>query len=277
MRGTTGTAWIGAAVLAGTLTATSCGAERTAETRAVQGQAPAAPTPTPSPTPPPPRRIDCAKEKCVALTFDDGPGPYTEGLLDDLRRAGARATFFMLGQNVGEFPQTVRRMALEGHELANHSWSHPMLTNLSTSAVKSQVQRTQDAIRRASGVTPTLFRPPYGATDKRVAKAVALPEILWSVDTLDWRHRNVSRVRKSGVGEPRKGGIVLFHDIHESTVKAVPEVVAGLKRKGFTPVTVSELYGDTPPEAGRSYLERVEPQQTPPPVEYDRETSTAQG
>ncbi|MFI6517287.1 polysaccharide deacetylase family protein [Spirillospora sp. NPDC050679] len=213
---------------------------------AVPGQRarPAAPSPapTPTPTPPPPRQIDCAKTKCVALTYDDGPGEYTARLLDDLKQAGVRATFFMLGQNVPAHRDLVRRMALEGHEVANHSWSHPQLTGLSSAGVRSQVRRTQEAIKEASGVEPKLFRPPYGATDGRVGKAVGMPQIMWDVDSLDWRYRSVARNAKVGVREPRKGAVVLYHDIHEASVEAAPKVVAGLKRRGFTLVTVSELY-----------------------------------
>ncbi|WP_308286867.1 polysaccharide deacetylase family protein [Actinomadura parmotrematis] len=211
------------------------------------------PTPTPTPSPPPPRDIDCAKVKCLALTFDDGPGEYTERLLKTLQDEGVRATFFMLGENVHHYRDLVRRMALDGQELANHSWSHPQLTGLTSSAVRSQVRRTQNAIKEAAGVTPALFRPPYGATDKRVGKAVGMPEIVWSVDTLDWRYRSVSRARRVGVKEPKRNGVVLFHDIHESTVDAMPAVVDGLKRRGFTLVTVSELYRGTPLKAGRLY------------------------
>lgn len=214
------------------------------------------PTPTPTPTPPPPRDIDCSKAKCVALTFDDGPGEYTERLLDDLKRADARATFFMLGQNVKPYRDLVRRMALEGHEVANHSWSHPQLTALSPAGVRSQVRRTNQAIKEASGVEPKMFRPPYGATNAMVAKAAAMPQILWSVDTLDWRYRNPARNARVAVREPDKGGIVLFHDIHRASVQAAPRVVEGLKKRGFTLVTVSELYQGTKLKPGRKYIER---------------------
>ncbi|WP_433327861.1 polysaccharide deacetylase family protein [Spirillospora sp. CA-294931] len=212
------------------------------------------------PKPPPPRAIDCQRVKCVALTFDDGPGAYTGKVLDDLRASGARATFFMLGQNVGGAPGIVRRMALEGHELANHSWSHPMLTGLSTAAVRSQVKRTQRAIATASGgVTPTLFRPPYGATNAQVGRAVGMPQIMWSVDSLDWQHRSVRRNIQAGVNEPKRGGVVLFHDIHKATAAAVPKVVSGLKRRGFTPVTVSELFRGQRLKPGHRYNERETP------------------
>ncbi|MFC7732272.1 polysaccharide deacetylase family protein [Actinomadura keratinilytica] len=184
--------------------------------------------------------------KCVALTFDDGPGAYTGLLLDRLRAARVHATFFLLGQNVAGHRDLVRRMVEEGHEVGNHSWSHPDLTTLPTWEVRAQVRRTQQAVQDVTGVAPALFRPPYGAVDERVANAVDMPLILWSVDTLDWLHRDVRRNITAGVREPRRGGIVLFHDIHRPTVAAVPSVLEGLRERGFTFVTVSELFGGRP-------------------------------
>ncbi|MFI0483729.1 polysaccharide deacetylase family protein [Actinomadura sp. 9N215] len=221
------------------------------------------------PAPPPPRRIDCDRAKCVSLTFDDGPGPYTARLLDTLKAGGARATFFLLGENVHAHPDVVRRMAMEGHEVANHTWSHSNLTTLPPAAVRSQIQRTQQAVKNASGVAPTLMRPPYGATNKQVGRAIGMPLILWSVDTLDWRHRSVSRDTKIGIKEPRSGGIVLFHDIHKPSVDAIPKVVDGLKKRGFTLVTVSELFQGTPLKPGQTYNERAQKTEpvtaSPPP------------
>ncbi|MFB4310640.1 polysaccharide deacetylase family protein [Actinomadura sp. GTD37] len=213
---------------------------------------------TRAPAPPPPRKIDCDRVKCVALTFDDGPGPYTAGLLDTLHKGGVRATFFMLGENVGAHRDVVRRMALEGHELANHSWSHPQLTGMSSAGVRSQIQRTQQAIAAASGgVKATLMRPPYGATNKRVGRDVGMPLILWSVDTLDWRYHNAARDARVGVKEANRGGIILFHDIHKTSVESIPKVVDGLKKRGFTFVTVSELFQGRPLKPGVTYSERV--------------------
>ncbi|MGK5556865.1 polysaccharide deacetylase family protein [Actinomadura kijaniata] len=244
--------------MAGTMAVVAgCGGMRAGQIVAARSSVPAPGGPsTPTPTPPPPRAIDCARTQCVALTFDDGPGEHTGRLLDDLRREGARATFFLLGQNVGAHRDLVRRMVLEGHEVANHSWSHPQLTGMSPDAVRSQVRRTSEAVREASGVTPTLFRPPYGATDGTVARAVGMPQILWSVDTLDWRDRSAARVVRVGVREPRKGGIVLLHDIHRTTVEAVPRVLSGLKKRGFTLVTVSEMFQGRQLRPGQKYEHR---------------------
>ncbi|WP_187437940.1 polysaccharide deacetylase family protein [Actinomadura decatromicini] len=212
-----------------------------------------------APAPPPPRKIDCLRTRCVSLTFDDGPGPYTARLLDTLKGRGVRATFFMLGENVGAHPDLVKRMSLEGHELANHSWSHPDLTSVSSGELRSQIQRTQAAIKGVSGVTPTLMRPPYGATNKQVGRAIGMPLILWSVDTLDWRYRSVARDTKVGIKEPASGGIVLFHDIHKPSVDSIPKVVDGLKKRGFTFVTVSEMFQGQPLQPGQTYTQRTQP------------------
>lgn len=251
-----------AVIGAGLLLAAGCShAERQARTAgehgAIKGKATA--TRPPSPTPPPPRKIDCDRVKCVALTFDDGPGPYTARLLETLKKNGVRATFFMLGENVGAHRDIVRRMALEGQEVANHSWSHPDLTTLSSSEVRSQIQRTQKAVKDASGVTPTLVRPPYGSTNKRVEHAIGMPLVLWSVDTLDWRYRDVARDTRVGVKEPESGGIVLFHDIHKPSVDSIPKVVDGLRKRGFTFVTVSELFTGQRLAPGTSYSQRTAP------------------
>ncbi|WP_243723325.1 polysaccharide deacetylase family protein [Actinomadura sp. 7K507] len=199
-------------------------------------------TSRPPAKPPPPRKIDCDRVKCVSLTFDDGPGPHTARLLDTLKAGGVRATFFMLGEVVQEHAGVVRRMALEGHEVANHTWSHPDLTGLSPKEVRSQIERTQKAIRNASGVEPALMRPPYGATNDEVGRTVGMPQILWSVDTKDWQFRSVSRDTKVGITKPERGGIVLYHDVHKESVDSIPKVVEGLKKRGFTLVTVTEMF-----------------------------------
>ncbi|MFI0451119.1 polysaccharide deacetylase family protein [Actinomadura sp. 6N118] len=206
------------------------------------------------------------RARCVALTFDDGPGEYTARLLDGLKAAGAYATFFMLGQNIMGNEALLKRMVQEGHEVANHSWSHPQMTKLSSGAVRWEVQRTNDAIQAASGVRPTMFRPPYGATDARVGRAVAMPQILWSVDSLDWQHRSVSTNIRIGTSEPKTGGIVLFHDIHKASVDAIPHVLSGLKRRGFTFVTVSQLFQGHKLKPGHQYLQAERPLPKPKPA-----------
>ncbi|MCK2212687.1 polysaccharide deacetylase family protein [Actinomadura sp. ATCC 31491] len=205
------------------------------------------------------RRFDCGRVKCVALTFDDGPGEHTGRLLDLLKQRDVRATFFVIGQMVAadKGGHTVRRIVQEGHEIGNHSWSHPALAGLSDEGVHRELQHTQDIVRRLTGVRMRVMRPPYGSTDAHVARETrreGLAQILWNVDTLDWRDRVPAKViRRAATATP--GSIVLMHDIHPTTVQAVPRVLDALGGKGFTFVTISELYG-RPPVPGRMYTER---------------------
>ncbi|MEV0615517.1 polysaccharide deacetylase family protein [Nonomuraea sp. NPDC050404] len=205
------------------------------------------------------RKFDCAKLKCVALTFDDGPGEHTGRLLDLLSSRDVRATFFVIGQMVAADKEgrTVRRIVDDGHEIGNHSWSHPALAGLSQEALKRELKYTDDIVRKLTGVRMRVMRPPYGSTDDQVeaeTRREGLAQILWNVDTLDWRDRVAATVAKRA-GDAKPGSIVLLHDIHRSTVDAVPKLLDSLDRKGYTFVTVSELYGRTP-SPGRTYTER---------------------
>jgi peptidoglycan/xylan/chitin deacetylase (PgdA/CDA1 family) len=207
-----------------------------------------------------PRRadVDCASRKCVALTFDDGPLTPTNKLLGILAAYRVKVTFFVVGQNVARYPEVVRRERVEGHELANHSYTHADLADSTPASVESELTRTQDAIRRAAGVTPVLMRPPYGSTDADVAavtKRLKLAQILWAVDPLDWKDRDSTIVERRVVNEVRPGYIVLMHDIHPTTVDAVPNIIRRLAAKGYTFVTVSELFG-RPLTPGQKYTKR---------------------
>ncbi|WP_283137395.1 polysaccharide deacetylase family protein [Rhizohabitans arisaemae] len=200
------------------------------------------------------------KSKCIALTFDDGPGKYTNLLLTMLAKHQARATFFVVGANVVESPRgLLLRMVREGHELANHTWDHPSLPSLPPLALRSQLRRTQEVVMSLSGVRMTLMRPPYGATDARVAaeaRRQGLAEVMWSIDTMDWRDRDSSLVARRTLRNPKPGAIVLYHDIHPTTIYAIPRILQGLERQGFTFVTVSELYGERKPQPGARYFKR---------------------
>ena len=206
------------------------------------------------------RRINCRRLKCVALTFDDGPGDYTGKLLDLLSARKVRATFFVVGQMVAAHggAQLVRRIVAEGHELGNHTWNHPPLTGLTDQGLRFQLKHTNDLVEQVTGVRMRVMRPPYGATNRRVAaeaRRLGLAQILWSVDTLDWLDRVPALVARRA-GKAAVGSIVLMHDIHRSTVQAVPALLDLLAKKGRTPVTISELYGRTP-TPGRMYTARM--------------------
>ena len=182
----------------------------------------------------------------IAMTFDDGPSPtLTPHLLDILKEKGVKATFFVIGQNVVHSPEIVARAAAEGHEIGNHSWSHPMLTKLSEERVQEEVQKTSSAIAEATGKKPTLLRPPYGAINHRIGKMIeekdGLTIILWSVDPLDWKSPGANVVAQRLIAGAKPGAITLSHDIKPGTIQAMPEVIDALKAKGYKFVTVSEL------------------------------------
>ncbi|WP_084960118.1 polysaccharide deacetylase family protein [Thermoactinospora rubra] len=202
--------------------------------------------------------VDCATRECVALTFDDGPGKHTGRLLDLLREHGVRATFFVLGEKAAEDRHgTLRRMVDDGHELGNHTWTHRQLTTLSSAGIRNELRRTQRLVEHLTGVRMRMMRPPFGATGRRVAaesRREGLAQVLWDVDTVDWRDRVPSVVARRA-GRARAGSVVLLHDIHRSTVEAMPELLSRLSHKGYAFVTVSELYG-TPLAPGREYPDR---------------------
>lgn len=189
----------------------------------------------------------CTEGRCVALTFDDGPSPETTPrLLDILAEHQVRATFFVLGSQAQAFPEIIARQIEEGHEVANHSWSHPDLTSLSEEALREEVVRTNEAIEKVTGSAPTLLRPPYGATGptvKRVAADLEMVQVMWDVDTRDWEHHDPARTL-AAVGDASAGSIILMHDIHATTVDAVEDVITALSGEGFGFATVSSLLTD---------------------------------
>lgn len=199
-----------------------------------------------------PKRVvpDCKKEKCVALTFDDGPGSYTPELLKILAEYDAQATFFLIGKNVEQHPDIVKAELAAGHELGNHTWSHQDLTKMSVAAAKKDLRKTDEAIKQVTGQHPTLIRPPYGAIGPTLKKSLTVPIALWDVDTLDWKTRDTKKTIKAAE-QVVPGSIVLMHDIHESTVKAVPKILADLKSQGYHFVTVTQIIGK--PKDGIGY------------------------
>lgn len=201
--------------------------------------------------------VDCAKAKCVALTFDAGPSENTPRLLDILKREHVHATFFMLGKNhIEKHPDLVRRIADEGHELANHTWSHKILTKTDSDEVRSQLSRVQDAVEKLTGRKPLLMRPPQGRTDERVSKIskeLGLAQVLWSVTAKDYRTTDSALIKKRVLEQTDRDGIILLHDIYRGTVPAVPGILAELKKRGYTVVTVSRLLAPATAEPGKVY------------------------
>ncbi len=192
----------------------------------------------------------------IAMTFDDGPHiQNTPRLLDMLKQRGIKATFFLVGENVVQYPQIVKRIVAEGHEIGNHSWSHPQLSKMTDASVHDELQRTHDAIVAACGVVPTIMRPPYGAFTPRQQRwchgEFGYQIILWDVDPLDWKVRNSAHVESEILKQTVSGSIVLSHDIHKTTVDAMPSTLDALIAKGFKFVTVSELILKDKPRAAK--------------------------
>src|SRR4029077_16688189 len=161
----------------------------------------------------------------IAMTFDDGPSAtLTPKLLDLLAAHHIKATFFVIGENVAEYPDNVSRAAREGHEIGKHSWSQPNFARMSDDNVRSQLRRTDDAIRSAIGIRPTLLRPPYGSITAREKRWIhdefGYRIILWDVDPYDWKRPGPAVVRNRILKETLRGSIVLSHDIHPGTIEA---------------------------------------------------------
>ncbi|MCG5220681.1 polysaccharide deacetylase family protein [Streptosporangium sp. KLBMP 9127] len=199
---------------------------------------------------------DCAPRKCVALTFNDGPGAHTPRLLSALAARGARATFFVTGSNAIAQPDLLRRMRDEGHVIGNHSWSHRNLAALSANRIADQLGRTQNAVHAAVGQTPTLARAPYGSAGPEVAmvaERMGLSLVRWNVDPGDEYLRDPADVVRRTVKGARPGAIIALHGVSGSTVDAMPTVLDELTRRGYIFVTVPELYGTQPMMPGQTY------------------------
>lgn len=239
-------------------------------------------TPSPAPTPDMTRTqalsrgIDPAKPM-LALTFDDGPAPGTGRVLDALNLYGARGTFFILGKNIEGNEEIIKRAALGGHQLAAHSWSHPNFNDISDSAITSQMQRTMDKIFELTGQQVTMVRTPFGASNRvsrRPLAKMGLPLILWSVDSLDWSTRSVSKTIRAIRKGAENGAIILCHDVWDSTGQAMETIVPELISKGYQLVTVAEMmsFRDEPLKPGWEYsfldISRIEPGLTPLPQTF---------
>ena len=195
-------------------------------------------------------------ERYVALTFDDGPNPETTiKLLDTLKARGVKATFFVLGSRAAQHPAIVRRMVAEGHEVANHSWNHPQLPKIPRAAAEKQIEDTQAAVAQATGQRPIYIRPPYGAMTpalrSHLEQKYGLTFIYWSVDPLDWKNRNANTVREKVLAQVHPGAIILLHDIHPTTVAAVPQMLDTLIARGYKFATTSEIIAMDRPGAPR--------------------------
>ncbi len=204
--------------------------------------------PLPSPDKP---KEDVKPRPRVALTFDDGPdNKYTEQILDVLKEYDAKATFFLVGTQVKKYPDMAKRIVEEGHAVGNHSWSHGDLTKLSATQRAEQIDKAQQIIEQATGVSPRLMRAPYGALSKDVLATIhedRMKHVAWTVDTRDWAGSSVEDMYKNVMANTRDGGIILMHSFGgrknalEHTVKLLPKIIEDLRAKGYELVTVEEM------------------------------------
>lgn len=187
------------------------------------------------------RYDETKKRPMVALTFDDGPGEYTQELLDCLTANNAKATFFMLGPNVETYPEVAKALKDAGMEIGNHTWSHNPLTNMNSDGVANEVNSTNDALTKATGGPATVMRPPGGAYNESVQAALGMPLIMWSIDTKDWATLSEDQTYQKTMDNVKDGSVVLMHDIHEWSVRAAIRAIPELVEQGYKLVTISEM------------------------------------
>lgn len=203
--------------------------------------------------------VDCSKYKCIALTFDDGPSPYTDRLLQILKDNDAKATFFEIGNKVAANPEGAKRVVEAGMELGSHTWEHPNMTAIPPEDIPSQLSKASDAIEKATGQRPKLFRTAGGLINDAVlaeAKKQGLADINWDVIPFDWANdANTAATRYMLMTQIKPNSVVLFHDAYSSTVDLIYQFLPVLKANGYHMVTVTQMIG--PREPGSTYGSRV--------------------
>lgn len=202
--------------------------------------------------------VDCAVEKCVAFTFDDGPGPYTDRLLQILNDNDAKATFFLIGNKVAANPDGAKRIAEAGMEIGSHTWEHPNMTTIPPEDIAAQFSKANDAIEAATGSRPKLVRTAGGLINDQVlaeAGKQGLADINWDVIPFDWANdANTAATRYMLMTQIKPGSVVLFHDTYSSTVDLVYQFIPVLRANDYHLVTVSHLLGERQP--GSAYGSR---------------------
>ena len=198
---------------------------------------------------------DVISNKYIALTFDDGPNYNTNKVLDILEENNVPATFFVLGNRIKGNENILKRMVSSKMEIGNHTFNHLLLTKYKEDKVKSEINDTSNLIFEVTGKYPTLLRPSYGSCNKMIKRIVDTPIIIWDIDTLDWKYHNSRRISNRVINKVKDGDIVLMHDIYSATANALEIIIPSLKSKGYTFVTVSDLfyYKNIPLEKGKVY------------------------
>lgn len=182
-----------------------------------------------------------SNKKVIAITFDDGPSRYTKKIIDILKENDAVATFFVLGNKVESYQETLKKSIEYGNEIGNHSYNHKWLIKLNDTQIKEQIEKTQTIIYETLGYTSTLLRPTYGSVNKSVRKSSDLRIVLWNVDTMDWKYKSVDRIVKRATSNLKDGNIILMHDTYSRSAEALKKIIPIIKKEGFELVTISEL------------------------------------
>ena len=200
------------------------------------------------------KNID-TNRKIVALTFDDGPNYNTNKILNILNKYNVPATFFVLGSKIKGNENTLKKMVDSGMEIGNHTFNHLLLTKYKESVIKREIEDTSKLIFEVTDKYPTLLRPSYGSSNKKVKKAAGMPIIIWDVDTLDWKNHSSKRIISRVMNKVKDGDIILMHDIYSATANAVDNIIPMLSSMGYSFVTVSDLfyYKEVPLEKGKVY------------------------
>lgn len=182
-----------------------------------------------------------AKQKLVAVTYDDGPSANTERLLDCLEENGVKATFFVVGTQVEAYPEILQRMDEMGMEIGNHTYDHTLLNSVDAATIQQKMQQNEDVIKQILGHGTTIMRPTGGGINDTVRATVDMPMICWDVDTLDWKTKDVQSTVNTILEQVSDGSIILMHDLYSTTVDASEIIIPELIRQGYKLVTVSEL------------------------------------
>lgn len=181
----------------------------------------------------------------IAITFDDGPSSHCTGrLLDGLKERGVRASFFLIGKNVKENPDLVKRLYEEGHLIGNHTYNHVEITRISDEEAKKEIMDTDEAIYAITGKHVEYMRPPFGLWQEELEQELNVMPVMWSIDPLDWTTKNVDEIVNKVVTEAGENDIILLHDCYDSSVDAALRIIDILKKKGFEFVTADELLMD---------------------------------
>lgn len=188
--------------------------------------------------------VDCSTTPCVALTFDDGPGPYTSEILRILDEFGASATFYPVGGQIASWPGRLSLVVDAGHDVGNHTMTHPKLSDLGASEQRDELADLDSLVVEQVGILPGSIRPPFGDIPASgIADTQKRPVVMWSVDSLDWRKRSAKAIVDEVLADVGAGDIILMHELYERSVQALPEILAGLEERGLSVVSVPELLG----------------------------------